>query len=205
MSSETINEDITKEEQEQQMVDSEAWQQEISLSVNMKTRYMYSFLFQHLHRSFKGIFGVCISLAALVIFVMSLGSTEDTTRMVILLVIGLLFTVVNPILLLIRAQKQVLLSPIYKQPLQYTFCKEGMKVSQGDEEQAIEWNRIWEVRKTSSILIIYTSRNAGSIIAFKEMGDQRQHVERVIAEGCMAAGITRLPASMKKLDIPTAD
>lgn len=198
MSSETINEDTTKTEQDQQTVDSEAWQQEISLSVNMKTGYMYSFLFQHLHRSFKGIFGVCISLAALVAFVMSLGSTEDTTRKVILLVIGLLFTVVNPVLLLIRAQKQVMLSPIYKQPLQYTFCKEGMKVSQGDEEQSIEWNRIVEVRKTSSILIIYTSRNSGSILAFKEMGDKRQYVERVIAEGCRAAGVTKLPASMKK-------
>lgn len=198
MSSETINEDTTKTEQDQQTVDSEAWQREISLSVNMKTGYMYSFLFQHLHRSFKGIFGVCISLAALVAFVMSLGSTEDTTRKVILLVIGLLFTVVNPVLLLIRAQKQVMLSPIYKQPLQYTFCKEGMKVSQGDEEQSIEWNRIVEVRKTSSILIIYTSRNSGSILAFKEMGDKRQYVERVIAEGCRAAGVTKLPASMKK-------
>lgn len=198
MSSETINEDTTKTEQDQQTVDSEAWQQEISLSVNMKTGYMYSFLFQHLHRSFKGIFGVCISLAALVAFVMSLGSTEDTTRKVILLIIGLLFTVVNPVLLLIRAQKQVMLSPIYKQPLQYTFCKEGMKVSQGDEEQSIEWNRIVEVRKTSSILIIYTSRNSGSILAFKEMGDKRQYVERVIAEGCRAAGVTKLPASMKK-------
>lgn len=198
MSSETINEDTTKAEQDQQTVDSEAWQQEISLSVNMKTGYMYSFLFQHLHRSFKGIFGVCISLAALVAFVMSLGSTEDTTRKVILLIIGLLFTVVNPVLLLIRAQKQVMLSPIYKQPLQYTFCKEGMKVSQGDEEQSIEWNRIVEVRKTSSILIIYTSRNSGSILAFKEMGDKRQYVERVIAEGCRAAGVTKLPASMKK-------
>lgn len=198
MSSETINEDTTKTEQDQQTVDSEAWQQEISLSVNMKTGYMYSFLFQHLHRSIKGIFGVCISLAALVAFVMSLGSTEDTTRKVILLIIGLLFTVVNPVLLLIRAQKQVMLSPIYKQPLQYTFCKEGLKVSQGDEEQSIEWNRIVEVRKTSSILIIYTSRNSGSILAFKEMGDKRQYVERVIAEGCRAAGVTKLPASMKK-------
>ena len=37
----------------------------VSLPVNMKVGYMYSFLFQHLHRSFKGIFGVCISIAAL--------------------------------------------------------------------------------------------------------------------------------------------
>ncbi|MCM1496496.1 MAG: YcxB family protein [Bacteroides sp.] len=203
MSSESINEEMEQEEQGQQTMDSALWQQELSLAVNMKTRYMYSFLFQHLHRSFQGIFGVCISLAALIAFVVSLDSTEDTTRKVILLVIGLLFTVVNPVLLLIRAQKQVMLSPIYKQPLQYTFCKEGMKVSQGEEEQAIEWNRIVAVRKTPSVLIIYTSRNSGSILAFQEMGDQRQRVERVIAEGCRAAGVTKVPAFMKKLDIST--
>ena len=50
----------------------------VSLPVNMKVGYMYSFLFQHLHRSFKGIFGVCISIAALVAFVMSFDGTEDT-------------------------------------------------------------------------------------------------------------------------------
>lgn len=198
MSAEIKKDAMTGEEQKQQTAGLEGKQEELSLSVNMKVGYMYSFLFQHLHRSLKGIFGVCISVAALVIFVLSLGKGEDTTRLVILLIIGLLFTVVNPIMLLIRAQKQVLLSPIYKQPLQYTFSRKGMTVSQGDEEQSIEWNQILEVRKTPSVLIIYTSRNSGSILAFKEMGNQRREIEHLVAEGCKAAGVTRIPAVMKK-------
>lgn len=198
MSAEIKKDAMTGEEQKQQTAGLEGKQEELSLSVNMKVGYMYSFLFQHLHRSLKGIFGVCISVAALVIFVLSLGKGEDTTRLVILLIIGLLFTVVNPIMLLIRAQKQVLLSPIYKQPLQYTFSRKGMTVSQGDEEQSIEWNQILEVRKTPSVLIIYTSRNSGSILAFKEMGNQRREIEHLVAEGCKAAGVTRIPAGMKK-------
>lgn len=198
MSAEIKKDAMTGEEQKQQTAGLEGKQEELSLSVNMKVGYMYSFLFQHLHRSLKGIFGVCISVAALVIFVLSLGKGEDTTRLVILLIIGLLFTVVNPIMLLIRAQKQVLLSPIYKQPLQYTFSRKGMTVSQGDEEQSIEWNQILEVRKTPSVLIIYTSRNSGSILAFKEMGNQRREIEHLVAEGCKAAGVTRIPAAMKK-------
>lgn len=196
MSSETMKETINQEEQNPQ--NPEADDQGITLSVHMKVGYMYSFLFQHLHRSLKGIFGVCISLAALVLFFLSLDSNTDTTRKVILLVIGLLFTVVNPILLLIRAQKQVLLSPVYKQPLCYTFNKAGMKVAQGDAEQFAEWKQILEVRKTASILIIYTSRNSGSILAWKEMGEKRQEVERIIAEGCKSAGVTKVPKSMKE-------
>lgn len=199
MSTETISGE-TRNGEQQHSVDSETGQQEISLSVNMKVGYMYSFLFQHLHRSFKGIFGVCISLAALVVFFLSLDGTADTGRMVILLIIGLLFTVVNPIMLLVRAQRQVLLSPVYKQPLHYTFSREGIKVSQGDAEQFVEWKQVLEVRKTASILIIYTSRTSGSILAFKEMGNQRQEVEHMIAAGCKAAGITKVPASMKEVE-----
>lgn len=173
----------------------------VSLSVNMKVSYMYSFLFQHLHRSFKGIFGVCISLAALVMFVFSFDGQGDTTRTIILLLIGLLFTVVNPLMLLVRAKQQVMLSPIFKQPLQYTFTSAGMKVSQGDEEQFVTWEQILEVRKTASILILYTSKNSGSILAFREMGEERQAVETMIAEGCIRAGVKKLPAYMKRMEI----
>ena len=155
--------------------------EEVSVSVHMKTRYMYSFLFQHLHRSFRGIFGVCISLAALVAFVMSFWEDTDMTRRVVLLIIGLLFTVVNPILLLFKAYKQVKLSPVFKQPLIYTFSDAGMKVAQGDEEQFVSWDQVLEVRKTPSILIVYTSKGSGSILAYKELGENRQKIEEIIA------------------------
>lgn len=200
-----MNQTDIKQEQEEQM-DTEQPEftdpaSVVSLPVNMKVGYMYSFLFQHLHRSFKGIFGVCISVAALVAFVMSFDGTEDTTRKIILLLIGLLFTVVNPIMLLIKAKQQVMLSPIFKQPLQYTFSPMGMKVSQGEEEQFVTWEQILEVRKTASVLILYTSKNSGSILAFKEMGDKRQAVERMIAKGCKEAGVKKLPAYMERMEL----
>ena len=159
---------------------------------------MYSFLMQHTHRSFKGIFGVCISVAALAAFALSFDGNGDTTRKVILLIIGLLFTVVNPIILLIKAQQQVLLSPVYKNPLTYLFTEDGMTVSQGEQEQSLAWNAILEVRKTASVLIIYTAKNTASILAYKEMGENRQAVEEMIARGCKKAGITKIPASMEK-------
>lgn len=173
-------------------------EEQVSVSVHMKVSYMYSFLFQHLHRSFQGIFGVCISVAALVAFVLSFDGTADITRKVILLVIGLLFTVVNPFMLLVKAAQQVKLSPIYKQPLEYTFSESGMKVAQGESEQFVTWNQVLEVRKTPTILVIYTSRNAGSIIALKEMGKQRAEIEEMIAKGCKAAGVKKIPAYLEK-------
>lgn len=170
----------------------------ISISVRMKAGYLFSFQFQHLHRSFKGIFGVCLSVAALIAFAMSFGGTVDTGRRVILLIIGLLFTVVNPVMLFFKSYQQIKLSPIYKEPLNYTFSREGMKVSQGEEEQFVTWKQVLEVRKTRSILVIYTAKNAGSIIAFSEMGDQRQEIEMIIAQGCRAAGIKKIPAYLNR-------
>ena len=166
---------------EQKVNKSTEQSEEVSVSVHMKTRYMYSFLFQHLHRSFRGIFGVCISLAALVAFAMSFGEDTDMTRRVVLLIIGLLFTVVNPILLLFKAYKQVKLSPVFKHPLEYTFSDAGRKVAQGDEEQFVSWDQVLEVRKTPSILIVYTSKGSGSILAYKELGEKRRKIEEIIA------------------------
>lgn len=174
--------------------------QAVTVSVGMKVRYMYAFLFQHVHRSFQGIFGVCLSLAALVLWIVSLDGMGITTQKVILLVIGLMFTVINPLMILVKAWKQVTLSPVFKQPLQYTFGEEGLQVAQGDEEQFVTWNQVREVRKTATILVLYTTKASGSILAWKELGDKRQEVERIIANGCRAAGVTKVPASMKRAD-----
>lgn len=182
---------------EQRVLEQETLEQGISVSIPMKTRYMYSFLFQHLHRSFQGILGVVISIAALIAFGMSLDSSADVSRKVILLIIGLLFTVVNPVLLWFKAYKQVKLSPIYKEPLQYDFSSEGIRVSQGAEEQFVTWKQVVEVRRTPSVLIIYTSRNAGSILAYKEMGELRSAIEHQIARGCKSAGVTKLPSGLE--------
>ena len=104
-------------------------------------------------------------------------------------------------MLLIKAKQQVMLSPIFKQPLQYTFSPAGMRVSQGEEEQFVTWEQILEVRKTPSVLILYTSRSSGSILAFQEMGEKRQEVERMIAKGCRGAGVKKLPAYMERMEL----
>ncbi len=189
-----------QEVKQKELEENQTMQEEdgVSISVGMKVGYMYSFLFQHLHRSFRGIFGLCISIAALAAFVMSLDGSADMMRKVILLVIGLLFTVVNPLILLVKAVQQVKLSPIYKQPLEYTFSESGMRVSQEDNEQYVDWIQVLEIRKTPTILIIYTARNAGSIIAFREMGDSRKEIEAIIAKGCKEAGVKKIPAYLER-------
>lgn len=169
----------------------------VSVTVNMRVKYMYSFLFQHVHRSLQGLIGVGISLAALVMFFMSIGKNVDGTRMFIMLVIGLLFTVINPILILFRAARQVTLSPVYKQPLTYVFTEQGITVKQGEQSQFVEWKKLVMVRKTASVLILYTNRNSGSILAFQELGEKKDEVIRLITEGCRAAGIKRVPKSMR--------
>ena len=170
---------------------------EITVTVPMKVRYMYSFLFQHIHRSFQGIFGVVLSVAALILFVLSLGTETDDTRKVILLVIGLLFTVVNPVMLYVKAMQQVALSPVYKNPLTYQFSEEGMRVIQGEQSQLLPWDKVVEVRKTKSVLIIYTSRTSASILGYQEFQEKRQEIEDLIASCCKQAGVQKLPKSMQ--------
>ena len=71
MQRESDTEVQVENQSESPVTDAQAETEGVRVSVGMKVGYMYSFLMQHTHRSFKGIFGVCISVAALAAFALS--------------------------------------------------------------------------------------------------------------------------------------
>lgn len=156
---------------------------EIRITANMKTQYMYTFLLQHTYRSFSGIFGIGISVAAAVLLVIQWNQLEDTNR-VILFIVALLFTVCNPLMLYSRARRQVMMSESYKQPLLYIFHEDGILVELGEQQQDIAWSNIREVRSYKQELIIYTSKVHAFILGNAELGEQREEVERLIRNAC---------------------
>lgn len=170
--------------------------QEIKFEVNMKTKNMFAFLVNHTYSTFSGIFGVLLSLGALVMLITTYQDGDDT-KIVVLVIVSLLFTIVNPILLFIKAKKQVLLNPMYKNPIEYVFCTEGIKVTQGDQEGVLHWADMQQIKETKTILIIYTTKIHAFIFPLDAIGNQLDKVHELMAEQLKESS-ARIPNKIKR-------
>ncbi|MDD6136208.1 MAG: YcxB family protein [Lachnospiraceae bacterium] len=139
-------------------------------SVNMTFRALYSYIINTNYRNVSGYFSIFISVASLACAFIFWNSFATGTK-IMLILIGLIFTVLNPLMLAFKAFKQLKLSPSYKKPIEYTFYDDGIKVSQGDLSDTLPWNRISALMLTKHMLAIYTSRIHAFVIPVSELGD----------------------------------
>ncbi len=153
--------------------------EDITFDVNMKTRYMYRFMLYHNYTTVGGLFGVLISLVALIVLISTFNEQQESGK-IILLLISLLWTVINPIMLASRAKRQVLLNPSYKKELTYTLNSESITVSQEENEESITWDKIVKVILTKKQLIIYSSKVHAFIFPLEEIGDNLDDVKAII-------------------------
>ena len=151
----------------------------IELKVKITGKELFSFMMKHTYSRFSGLFGLGLSLVALVLLVMSFGDGDDM-KAIILLVIALLFTVVNPLMLYTRAKQQALSNPVYKETLLYTLDESSISLKVNDTEESIEWEKILKWKKTGSVCILYTTDIHAILLPFSCMGDQRKKVETLI-------------------------
>lgn len=153
---------------------------QIEFDVKMRTRDIYKFLLCHTYSGFGGWFGVILSVIAIVLLVTDFNSYDDAGKMV-LIMIALAFTVVNPIMLLSKAKQQVLTNAVYKKPLHYAFTEDGIKVSQEEQEETMSWDRLQKTRQFSGVFIVYTSRVHAFIFPLDQLGELADAVTNCVA------------------------
>lgn len=140
---------------------------EININVRMRTKDMYDFLLRHSYSNVSGIIGVILSLCAFVYLIMNYG--DLSTAKILLLVFGsLLFTVINPIQLYMKAAQQVKLSPAFQEALVYSITDKGVSVKQGGQKVEVKWDEVVKAIETKRNILIYTS-NVTAFILPKDM------------------------------------
>lgn len=144
-------------------------------SVKMTFKALYSYVINTNYRSYAGVIGLVISFGALVILIMN-WSGFGTAQRVMLIIIGLVFTVLNPLSLAFKTYQQLKLSPSHKIPLDYTFSDEGITVAQGEVTQLIKWNMICRIMMTKHMVAVYTSRIHAFVIPLSELGEDKGRI-----------------------------
>lgn len=139
-------------------------------SVKMTFKALYSYIINTNYRNISGYMGIFISVLSIVCVCFFWNSFAISTKIMLILV-GLVFTVINPLMLAFKAFKQLKLSPSYKKPIDYTFYDDGIKISQGELSETLPWNKISALMLTKHMLAIYTSRIHAFVIPVSELGD----------------------------------
>ena len=163
---------------------------EVKFSVQMKTTYMFDFLYWHSYHGITGIINYALSFAGIAALVAGFGK-NNTAVTVMLVILALLFTVINPLSLLYKAARQIKRTPMFAKPLYYKFDTKGFTISQDSSSDSAEWESVLLLRETGKSIILYMGAANALILPKKEIGVQLPELKNLIR--------TMLPEQGKKL------
>jgi membrane-bound ClpP family serine protease len=162
-------------------------ERKIEFDVVITSKDMYDFLLKHFYTSFSGIFGVIISVGALIFFFLGIGK-RDIYQLLLLLILGLLFTVIQPLQMKGKAAAQIKANPMFLEPIHFLFDEEGMTVSQKEEKALLSWEDIRKVKESKRSFFIYATSINANIIPKAQAGEELLQLRELIKE--------RLPKSV---------
>lgn len=144
---------------------------EAKVEVKMTPKIMYDFMMYHTYRSFSGIFGIILGIAAFVMFGITLGKTELSYSMVYCL-FGVWFIVYLPVSLYTKSKRQVEKSEVFKNPVTYILNDEGIEIVQGEEKAQCGWDNILKVCRSKKNVLIYSGKRNAFVLPKEAIGEQ---------------------------------
>lgn len=163
---------------------------EVKAKVQLTTKEMYEFLMRHTYSSMSGFIGLILSIGGFIgFFYMLRMPNASPLYLGALLVTGLLFTVVQPLMVLKNAKKQ---AKLYEEDaLEYVISKKGIDVKQGDRTGFSKWDDVTKITSSKNIIIMYTTRVHAYVIPRAALGDQTDVLKTIVRE-CSTAKYIKL-------------
>ena len=162
----------------------------VEFKVKLTRKEMFAFLINNAYRKPMGVisflFGIgCFAVAGITCTQMGLQST------LLLILLGSIYTIIQPIMLWKSAGRQIAKNPVYKEELSYSFDDKGITVSQGESVTAKGWEECYKVADYGKVVIIYITVNNGIILPKAAIGSQYGEFVKLAGE--------HLPGRLKKI------
>lgn len=152
---------------------------EINFDVDLGTGDLFSFLMRHTYSGISGIFGVIISIVSLIVCAVKFKEL-DTTAIMALIIIGLIFTVIQPLMLYNKARIQVKRNKNINAKLHYKLAEDGITISQGENEAKVNWYEIRKKVATGKALYVYMSPVRAFIFPKSQCGEAFDEINSLI-------------------------
>ncbi len=151
----------------------------IKLDVKMNKKAMRSFLFQHNYASAFGIIGIFISILAIILLIWK----RDTFGVVadgLLILVGLLFIVIKPIMIIIQTGNVLKNEMCYQTPMNYIFDSAGIVITQDKENEFLPWTKVNKVALTAHMLALYDTKSHAFVIPVDAMQEDKENVIKLV-------------------------
>lgn len=152
----------------------------IEMDVKMDIKSLGGFLIYHNYARVAGILSVLISLAALVGLIWKWDSWMLTQK-VMLIILALLFTVIQPIMLLWRGSRR-LQTEDFQIPFHYVFNDTGLEISQNEQKQEFQWQDVRKVVYRKDALYVYMSAVSAFVLPKDQCGGQFDELVKLMKE-----------------------
>lgn len=147
----------------------------IGFDIKTGEKDMTNFVLYHNYRCASGILGLVLSVAALIYLIIGFKTMDNIMRLA-LVFIGLLFTVVNPVMLSYKAKRQVRTNEGFKIPIHYGMTASYLTLTQDDQWVQVPWKNIYKVVDTGWSLVVYVSRMRAYVWPKNQLGTQLNDV-----------------------------
>lgn len=144
---------------------------DIEITTHMDVGHMYDFLLHHVYYSFTGMISILITVFAAGSAIYVLVNDIKGVNVVVLLAVVLMLAVVQPMMLYRKAKQQVKGNPDFKRPLMYRFSNENLIISQGENQNEVNWNQITKVVSTKQSILVYLSKRRAFILPKSDIED----------------------------------
>lgn len=155
--------------------------EEIQFDVELSVLDLYLFSMRHTYYSPSGVFGLVLSIACLLFCAVRCGEL-DRSAVLALLLIGVLFTVVQPVMLYCKAFMQRQQNKDINAPLHYAVHEEGIQVSQGEQQVEVPWYEVRKMVQGRNAVYLYMSPVRAFIFPRKQCGGQYEELLARIRE-----------------------
>lgn len=152
---------------------------EIHFDVELTASELYAFSMRHTYCSVSGVVGLLISLGSLVICAVRFPHLDMVTR-VALIIIGLLFTVIQPLMLYSKAKAQSRKNKNINSMLHYSLSQDGIEVSQQEQQAQVRWYEVQRKVQTKGAVYLYMSPVRAFIFPKTQCGEQYEAVQSMI-------------------------
>ncbi len=162
----------------------------MTVEARLTNKEMYNFLLRHNYFSLGGICGVILSIGAIVLAVLNINNTQmNGTYKIALVFVGLLFTVIQPVMLYTKASSQVKKNDSVNKPLKYTFTDKDFSISVDEDSVTQSYEDIIKVISTKLSVIIYINKYRAFILPKSAIGENMEQLKALLEKNAKNAKV----------------
>lgn len=141
----------------------------MTFDVKITAKDLFRFSMYHTFKGLKGIVLIIFSLGCFASAIFTFGQV-DLMNTLVIIVLGSLFTIVNPIMLYVKCIKRVKKVPSYSIPTHYVLTKRGFMISQEGESMNLDWVDLYEIVWKKNAVYFCLDPMHAQIISLEQLG-----------------------------------